>query len=212
MIFCWPVTLSETLVTVTPSGRLLYCTAIFLVIVIICLIAIPKKSNSKSEKTDDIENINNTASNVEKQEAEINNYANYTEDTQEIAADIISQNVIVINCESNEVVASRNASERCYPASTTKIMTILTAVDYITDYNQTLTFTYEITDPFHIEGATMAGFLDGEAINITDMLYGAILPSGADATAGIAITLAGGEKEFVKLMNKKASSEEDAVI
>ncbi len=39
---------------------------------------------------------------------------------------------------------------------------------------------------------------------MTDMIYGAILPSGADATAGLAIKVAGSEAAFVKLMNKKA--------
>ena len=181
-----------------------YLVAIFLVVTIIAVIAFSSKANTRNDDAQIIENTDNTASKVEKEEEKVNLYAEHTDDTDEIASDIISQNVIVINCDSNEVVAARNPSQRCYPASTTKIMTILTAVDYITDYNQTLTFSYEITDPFHLQGATMAGFMDGEAITITDMLYGAILPSGADATAGIAIKLAGGEEEFVKLMNKKA--------
>lgn len=150
--------------------------------------------------------INSTASEVKKEEEkpQINYYARYDDATAVIPADIAAGNIIVVNCETNKVVAARNAQERCYPASTTKVMTILTAADYITDYSKTFTFSYEITDEFYEQDATMAGFSDGEAVNMTDLFYGAILPSGADATAGLAISIAGSEDEFVKLMNKKA--------
>ncbi|MBQ6885573.1 MAG: D-alanyl-D-alanine carboxypeptidase [Clostridia bacterium] len=181
-----------------------YVVAILLVALVAVVIAIPKKS-SKEGATSNINNTNKVVSDVEKPtETKVNYFAEYTSDTEEISSDIVSQSIIVINCKSNQVVASRNATERCYPASTTKIMTMLTAVDYIIDYNDTFTFSYEVTDPFFEQGATIAGFKDQESVNMTDMLYGAILPSGADATAGLAIKIAGSEEAFVKLMNKKA--------
>ncbi len=182
-----------------------YAVSILLVVTIIIVIAIPKKAKTQPQSPTETQSADNTVNDVKDTTTDkINYFAEFGDQTQEIATDIVSGSVIVIDCKNNQVVAARNAQERCYPASTTKIMTILTAVDYITDYNDTLTFSYEITDPFHRQEATMAGFADGEAINMTDMLYGAILPSGADATAGIAIKIAGSEEKFVKLMNKKA--------
>ncbi len=182
-----------------------YVAAVFLIIALIVVTAIPKKAQTQPQIPSEIQSAENTASDVKKDnESKIEYFAQFSDDTAEIAADIDSQSVIVVNCDTNSVVAARNARERCYPASTTKIMTVLTAVDYITDYNDTFTFSFEITDPFFLQDATMAGFSNDEAINMTDMLYGAILPSGADATAGIAIKIAGSEQEFVKLMNKKA--------
>lgn len=171
--------------------------------IIIGLVVGGLKSSNDDAKTPPLtEGAQNTVSDV-KDESD-NLFATFSEKTAEIESDIESESIIVVNCDTNMVVASRNATARCYPASTTKIMTILTAVDYITDYDKTFTFSYEITDPFYIENATVAGFSDGEAVNMTDMLYGAILPSGADATTGLAISVAGSEQEFVKLMNKKA--------
>lgn len=153
----------------------------------------------------DVPNVNSTSSKVQVPESsKVNNYAQYDDSTAVIPSEIAAQNIIVVNCDTNKVIAARNATERCYPASTTKVMTILTAVDYITDYDKTFTFSYEITDPFHQDGATMAGFANDEAVNMTDLIYGAILPSGADATVGLAISIAGSEQEFAKLMNKKA--------
>ncbi len=182
-----------------------YIAVIFLVVTAVVITTIPKKSRAQNNDSSIVESVDNTASDVkEPAEEKVNYFAEYNSSTAEIASDIVSQSVIVVNCEENTVVAARNAAERCYPASTTKIMTILTAVDYITDYNKTFTFSYEVTDPFYIQGATIAGFKDSEAVNMTDMIYGAILPSGADATAGLAISIAGSEEEFVKLMNKKA--------
>lgn len=178
--------------------------ALIMAIVMIVIIALPKKTKEKNDLSSIAESTDNVVSNVAEQEPEINYFAEYTDTTAVISDEIVSQNIIVINCDTNTVVAARNAAERCYPASTTKIMTILTAVDYITDYNKTFSFSYEITDPFYKEEATMAGFADQEAINMTDLIYGAILPSGADATAGLALSIAGSEEEFAKLMNKKA--------
>ena len=182
-----------------------YVVAVLLVVALIIVIAVPEKTEDQPQSSSDVQITDNTTSDVKKEDQpESDNYAKYNDDTQQIGSDINSQNIIVVNCDANLVVAARGASERCYPASTTKIMTILTAVDYITDYNDTFTFSYEITDPFYVQEATMAGYANGEAVNMTDLLYGAILPSGADATAGIAIKIAGSEEEFVKLMNKKA--------
>lgn len=174
-----------------------------LTIVTSAAIAAVDKGKSDDIKTPSlVENAQNTASDVE--DEKINLFAEFSNQTSEIELDIESESIVFVNCNTNKVVASRNATVRCYPASTTKIMTILTAVDHITDYNKTFTFSYEITDPLYLQEATMAGFKDKEAVNMIDMLYGAILPSGADATVGLALSIAGGEEEFVKLMNQKA--------
>ncbi len=183
-----------------------YVVAVLVTMLIIALIikACSVSNDNPLPQPPETESTRQETHDVQKGDEKPSLFAEFDADTAEIAADIDSKNVIVINCETNKVVAARGATTRCYPASTTKIMTVLTAVDYIKDYNQTFTFSYEVTDPFYRQEATMAGFADGEAITLTDMLYGAILESGADATYGIAVTLAGSEEEFVKLMNKKA--------
>ncbi len=177
-----------------------YITAIILVTVLIVVLVAPKKEKT-IPKT---QNTESAVSDVKKEDPPVDLYAKYDENTAEISSDIVAESIVFINCDTNKVIAGRDAARRCYPASTTKVMTILTAVDYITDYNDTFTFSYEITDPLYVQEATLAGFADDEAANMTDMLYGAILPSGADATIGLAIKIAGSEEAFVKLMNKKA--------
>ena len=114
------------------------------------------------------------------------------------------EGAIIVNTETGRVVAQRNPRKRLYPASTTKIMTLLVACENIDNYDDTFIMTLDITDPLFVAGASVAGFLHGEEITMTDLLYGLILPSGADAALALAEKTAGGEAEFVKLMNEKA--------
>lgn len=150
---------------------------------------------------------NDTASQVDtvKEKEEKPFRVSYTANSETVGlpSENDAQTAIIVDKTTNTVVAQRNAHKRAYPASTTKIMTLLVAVENITDFNDTFKMTLDITDPLFEEGASVAGFLNGETITMTDLLYGTILPSGADAAMGLAIKIAGSEEEFVKLMNKK---------
>lgn len=124
--------------------------------------------------------------------------------TAEIPADNDCVGGIIVNTATHKTVAERNPKKRLYPASTTKIMTLLVACENIENYEDTFTMTLDITDPLYVAEASVAGFLNGEVIKMTDLLYGLILPSGADAAMALAEKISGSEAEFVKLMNKKA--------
>lgn len=131
--------------------------------------------------------------------------ASYTENTANLSDDFGFCAGIVINLKKNEVLAASNAEEKIYPASLTKIMTLIVAVENCRDLNETFIMTADILDPLVIENASIAGFSAGEKVTVKDMLYGLMLPSGADAAVGLAEVVAGSETEFVKLMNKKVS-------
>ena len=113
---------------------------------------------------------------------------------------------IIVNTATGKIVAGRNTQKRLYPASTTKIMTLLVACENIENYEDTFTMTLAITDPLYVAEASVAGFLNGETITMTDLLYGLILPSGADAALALAEKISGSEAEFVKLMNQKVKA------
>ncbi|MBQ4599901.1 MAG: D-alanyl-D-alanine carboxypeptidase [Clostridia bacterium] len=131
-------------------------------------------------------------------------HAASTAQTQSIT-NINSGYAILIDTAKNEVVASKNGNERIYPASMTKVMTLIVAAEHITDLDELFTFDYTITDPAYEAGASVAGFLAGESVSMRDILYGVALPSGADATTAIAIKVAGSEEVFAELMNRKAA-------
>ncbi len=117
--------------------------------------------------------------------------------------DVDCKNCVLVDVTDNKIIVQKDADAVIYPASMTKILTLITAVENMTDPNAAFTFSYEITDPLYVQEASVVGFSAGETVGVTDMLYGSILASGADATAGLAITISGSEDAFVAAMNQK---------
>ncbi len=128
----------------------------------------------------------------------------FTADTFTFSDEINAQSAILIDCTDNEILAAKDAQSPFYPASITKVMALLVAIENIKDLNDTFTMTYEIMHPLYLQNATIVGFMEDEVIPLTDLLYGAILPSGADATQALAEYVSGSEAAFAELMNKRA--------
>lgn len=111
---------------------------------------------------------------------------------------------ILVDADAGLVVAEKNGSAKMYPASMTKVMTLLVACEHIADLNEKLEITQDIVDYVKKEGASNCGFKAGEQVTMLDLLYGLILPSGADAALALVRRIAGSEEQFVTLMNQKA--------
>lgn len=118
---------------------------------------------------------------------------------------IISSNAILIDENTDTIIASKGAKERISPASMTKVLTILVAAEHLTKEQMEGTFvmTREVTDYGYINDCSSVGFLEGEEIPVRDLFYGTILPSGCDAAVGLATYVAGSHEAFVELMNEK---------
>ena len=133
-------------------------------------------------------------------------YPTRSEKYQEVGGQLDSKHAILLDCDANEILVCKGPdTERIYPASMTKIMTLAIAAEHIEDWDETITFTDEMLDPLWENEASMAGFVSGEEVTMRDLMYGAALPSGADATVGLAIATAGSESEFVQWMNDKVA-------
>lgn len=165
--------------------------------------ALPKIGKAKSEKAEEGADSQASLTQNSEENVPIITYQ-IDSDTAEIPTSNDCGGAIIIETATGRAVAARNPHTRFYPASTTKIMTLLVACENIKNYEDTFTMNLEITDPLYVAEASVAGFLNGEEITMTDLLYGLILPSGADAAIALAEKISGGEAEFVKLMNKKA--------
>jgi len=116
-----------------------------------------------------------------------------------------SSNAILIRLIDDTVLMQKNSEEKIYPASLTKMMTAIVAIENLSDLNEEIELTHYTFDGLYSADASMAGFEAGEKVRAIDLLYGALLPSGAEACIGLADEIAGSEKDFVKLMNKKAA-------
>lgn len=111
---------------------------------------------------------------------------------------------ILVDADAGLVVAEKNGNAKMYPASMTKVMTLLVACEHITNLSEKLEITQDIVDYVKKEGASNCGFKAGEQVTMLDLLYGLILPSGADAALALVRRIAGSEEQFVALMNQKA--------
>ena len=110
---------------------------------------------------------------------------------------------ILMDVENNQIIAGKKYERKIYPASMTKVMTLIVAVENMPDLTEKYTFKNEDIDPLIYDDASRAGFEAGDSVTVKDMLYGLILPSGADGAVGLANLIAGSEEGFVKLMNEK---------
>ncbi|MDD1505111.1 serine hydrolase [Lysinibacillus sp. CNPSo 3705] len=132
-------------------------------------------------------------------------YTNHiaTEQTPVELPSLHSKNALLLN-EKGDVLFEKNADDIIYPASLTKIMTAIVAIEMTTDLQKQTIVKPQTISKFTAQNASMAGFKAGDFVTIEDLLYGTLLASGADATGTLADALAGSEEAFVTLMNKKA--------
>lgn len=112
-----------------------------------------------------------------------------------------AQNAIVIDEESGRILYEKSAKEKMYPASITKILTIICALEMVDDLDETVTITQSDIDTVWETGASSANFEVGETVTYRDVFMGAMLPSGADACRALANNTCGNQENFVKEMN-----------
>ena len=118
---------------------------------------------------------------------------------------LVSPHAILMDADSGEVLAEKQADTSIYPASMTKMMTALLAIEANPDLDTPVTLPEEIFPALQAAGASEAGFLPGETATVRDLLYGALLPSGAECCEALAREVSGSEEAFVELMNQKAA-------
>ena len=114
---------------------------------------------------------------------------------------INSDKAILVDLTANEIVASRQGSQMIYPASMTKVMTLIVIAENLkseAELDKVLTIEHE-------RGSNSGyGFNVGEKLTVKDLIYAAILQSDGVACLTLADYIAGSEANFVKLMNEKA--------
>ena len=117
-----------------------------------------------------------------------------------------SSNIVLMDVKSGIVIGDLNGKEQIYPASMTKIMTAIVALEAFSDLDHEITLSENIFYALDGQDATQAGFQPGESVRVRDLVYGVMLPSGAECCLALADEVSGSEEAFVEKMNKKAKS------
>ena len=119
-------------------------------------------------------------------------------------SEIYSDTALLINLN-GEILYSKNGSKQIYPASLTKIMTVIVALENINYLDESVVIPGDIFDYLSSEGASTAGFSAYESVTYRDLLYGALLSSGAECCLTLSAYLGGSEEMYVQMMNEKAA-------
>lgn len=119
--------------------------------------------------------------------------------------DCQSKGVYMVNLDTNTVVYERSANERMYPASLTKIMTAIVALENCDDLQEIAKSPQYIYDEFVGINISHASIEPGEEITMENLLYALLMQSANEAAKIIADHIGGGSIEtFIDMMNKKA--------
>lgn len=176
-----------------------------LIVLVLGVVALFEMNNQSDRAPASDKPVVEAAANQQGGETEYaSHYPKKSNSYTDIPADNISSEYgVLLDVSNNTVIAGKRYNEKIYPASMTKVMTLIIAVENIKDLQSTWPVNFDVLNYLYVEGASVAGFSADENVTAMDLLYGLILPSGADAAMTLADMAAGSQEEFVELMNKK---------
>ena len=117
---------------------------------------------------------------------------------------VAGDGAIVVDAETGNILYEKNIYDKFYPASTTKILTTLVALEN-GEMDDVLTVSYA-ADNYVSKTSSRMGLVEGEQVTVEQALYGIMLESGNEATYAVGEHVGKSIAGFIKLMNKKAKA------
>ena len=159
-------------------------------------------NTENSSESNETEENTSESDNVENEIAESNDETSASETSLNDNIEIYSEAVVLIDSSTGEILYGKNEDEIMYPASTTKVMTAILALEYgnlddITTVNETAVSAIP-------SGYSTSYLSDGEEISVENLLKMLLIHSSNDAANVLAEYVSGSIEEFVNLMNEKA--------
>lgn len=115
---------------------------------------------------------------------------------------VAAETAILMDAETGEILYAKGIDEKRYPASTTKIMTALVAIENSALTDQ-ITFSAEAVNGIE-PGSTHIGIKPGEILTMEQSLYAILLASANEVSSGAAEFVGGSIPDFVNMMNARA--------
>lgn len=116
---------------------------------------------------------------------------------------VAAQSAILMEAETGTILYAKNIHEELYPASTTKMLTCLIAVEQCA-LNETVNFSYEAVSAVPADGSNM-GMDAGEYLTLEECLYGIMVASANEVANAVAEHVAGSLDGFAEMMNERAA-------
>jgi D-alanyl-D-alanine carboxypeptidase len=126
--------------------------------------------------------------------------------TQAAPPTVTAKHVAVLDETSGALLLAQDAYARQAPASVTKIVTAIVALEHVPDISTVYTTTVSSTALVACDGSSVMGLEPNDDVRLETLLYGMLLPSGNDAAEQVAMSLAGSRERYVQWMNEKVAS------
>ena len=118
-----------------------------------------------------------------------------------LSFDTSAKNVLLMDFDTNQVLFSKHADKKIYPASMSKLMTLYILFDSLDKGIVSLEDTFSVSrNAYQKEGSTMYAELETE-ISVENLIKGIVVSSGNDACVIVAEALSGSEESFAQQMN-----------
>lgn len=117
--------------------------------------------------------------------------------------DLRAESAILIEAKSGEVLFEKNANDVRFPASTTKILTLMLALGAVGDVDEMVTVSEQAVANVPPDSSVI-GLQAGEELKFSDLLLATMVASGNDGANVIAERVAGSQQAFVQMMNDAA--------
>lgn len=158
-----------------------------LFVLIVCLLLSGCNNKQENNKSVDLDLINNF------------NYDNISE----LDFDLHSQEYLLVRMSDLNVLYSKDADKKIYPASLTKVMTADVVLNLVENLDDTSSFSYEQYIQLINDDASIANLTIGKEYKIRDLLYALVLPSGADAAVALENYFTDHDMSLIEEMQKQ---------
>ena len=118
--------------------------------------------------------------------------------------ELLAQGAILVDSATGQILYQKNMNDKLYPASTTKILTALLALEYAEQSGHSLSEIVTVSRRATEIGGSRVGLQMGEQLSLEDLLYIMLLSSSNDASIAIAEHVSGTVEQFAFLMNQRA--------
>ncbi len=119
---------------------------------------------------------------------------------------VTAEGYVLASLDNGYVLAAKNADNKLYPASLTKLMTAIVVLDSCDDLSEQVTCTSTALNPLLGTGSSVFNLVDGETLTVEQLLNVLLIRSANDAANVLAEYVGGSIEGFIDLMNKKAIS------
>ncbi len=113
---------------------------------------------------------------------------------------ITAESALVVDFKTGNILYEKKSTKKIFPASTTKMLTIIVAIENIDDYSKVVKISKNASGRNH----SAFKFSKGDEISLMDLLKASLICSHNNATIALAEYVCGNVEDFVKMMNLKA--------